>query len=184
VSVRALPLLLVPLVAAACNARPPAPKFAGPVNTDQITLGMTLRLTEGGVPKATVTADTAITPAGQTRSTLRKVRLTFQTTDGQTGTLTSREGEYNPDSELMIARGNVVLVVPGEKGKGTRTIRSEELHWDQPGDRVWSTVQTRIEETDRVVITQNFTSDSRFTNIRGMGLTSEDVRVGEGGVQF
>jgi hypothetical protein len=84
----------------------------------------------------------------------------------------------------MIARGTVVLVVPGEGGRGTRTIRTEELSWNQTQDRVWSTVQTRIEEPTRTVITQNFTSDSRFTNIQGVGLTSENVRVGEGGLSF
>jgi LPS export ABC transporter protein LptC len=126
----------------------------------------------------------AVTPAGATQSHLKKVRLTFQTADGQTGTLTSKEGEYSPDSELMIARGDVVLIVPGEAGKGTRTIKSQELHWDQPGDRVWSTVETSIVEDGKVLYTQGFTSDSRFTNIQGTNARTENVRVGEGGLTF
>ena len=145
---------------------------------------MTLRLTEEGNPKALLKADTAVTPAGESRSQLNGVELEFETAGGGRGTLTSRTGEYDPESQLMIARGNVVLVVPGEGDQGTRTIRSEELNWDQPGNRVWSTVTTRIEENDKTVITRTFTSDSRFTNIQGTGLTSENVQVGEGGLQF
>jgi LPS export ABC transporter protein LptC len=145
---------------------------------------MTLRMTEEGRPTAVLMADTAVTPSGQTRSQLKRVRLTFETAGGGQGTLTARTGEYDSETELMVARGGVVLIVPGEGGKGKRTIRTEELSWDQPGDRVWSTVRTRIEEPEKTVITQSFTSDSRFTNIQGVGLTSENVRVGEGGFTF
>lgn len=171
-------------VLSACGGPRPRSRLSGSVSTDQVTVGMTLRLTEEGQPKAILRADTAVTPAGQTRSQLKQVRLTFETAGGGQGTLTSRTGEYDSETELMVARGGVVLIVPGEGGKGTRTIRTEELSWDQPGDRVWSTVRTRIEEVDRTVITQSFTSDSRFTNIQGVGLTSENVRVGEGGLTF
>jgi LPS export ABC transporter protein LptC len=176
---------LAPLVMlAACTTPRPAVPFAGPVNTDQVTVNMTLRMTEAGMLKALLRADTAITPAGQSRSQLKHVRLEFQTAGGGKGTLTSKTGEYDPESDLMIARGGVVLVVPGENGQGTRTIRTEELNWNQSQDRVWSRLQTRVEEPTRTVITQSFTSDSRFTNIQGVGLTSENVKVGEGGMTF
>lgn len=177
------------LAASACgSATETQPAAAvGPDSTDtrQITVGFNMKMTEAGVMKADLFGDTAITRPGETRTEIRKVRLTFwdQGEGKAPSKLTSRTGEYDQGSGVMVARGNVVLVVPGEKGKGTRTIRTEELHYDQRGDRVWSDRETVIEEATRTLVTQGFTSDSRFTNITGNNArTIGGVPVSGGGV--
>ena len=182
---RSLPLRVLALaLLGACKpaVAPAAPTFEADAN--QVTLGMKMKMTENGITRAEVFADSAITPPGQTLTELRRVRLEFIMPSGARGKLTSKTGEYDPGTEVMVARGNVVLIVPGEKGKGTRTIKSEELHWDQRGDRVWSDKATSMEEDGRTLYTANFTSDSRFQNVQGTNARSSSVRVGQGGFQF
>jgi LPS export ABC transporter protein LptC len=153
-------------------------------DASQVTVGMKMKMTENGITRAEVYADTARSQPGATLSQLTRVRLEFIMPSGARGKMTSKTGEYDPGSEVMVARGNVVLVIPGENGKGTRTIRSEELHWDQRGDRVWSTKPTSMEEEGRTLYTDNFTSDSRFTNVQGTNARSSAVKMGEGGFTF
>ena len=113
---------------------------------------------------------------------LRNVRLTFfDEKGGKPGTLTSRTGEYDVRTGIMIARGNVVLITHNERGE-KRTVRSEELHYDQRGDRVWSERETIVEEKTRTLVSEGFTSDTRFTNIQGRNSKSTGVQVnGAGG---
>lgn len=153
-------------------------------DANQVTIGMKMKMTEEGTTKADILADTAITMPGQTRTQLKGVRLNFSTPSGQQGKLTSKTGEYDPASQVMVARGSVVLIIPGEQGKGTRTIKSEELHWDQRGDRVWSEKATSLLEDGKTLYTQGFSADSRFTNVQGTNARTGSVQVGDGGIRF
>jgi LPS export ABC transporter protein LptC len=170
---------------AACEA-PPAP--IGPVAPDadatQRTYGMNLKLTENGVLKADLYGDTAYTKPNTEVTELKGVKLTFYDSQGKKpGKLTSKTGEYDARTGIMIARGNVVLITHNDKGE-ERIIRSEELHYDQRGDRVWSDRETIIDEAGRHAVTDGFTSDTRFTNMRGKNARSTGIRVnaGEGGL--
>lgn len=178
--------ILAMAVLPACEA-PPAP--VGPVaeNADgsQRTYGMNLKLSEAGVLKADVYGDTAYQRPGNPDVTeIKGVRLTFYDEQGKKpGKLTSRDGEYDLRTGIMIARGNVVLITHNEKGE-QRTVRSEELRYDQRGDRVWSDRETIIDEAGRHAVTDGFTSDTRFQNMRGKNAKSTGIRVnaGEGGL--
>jgi LPS export ABC transporter protein LptC len=175
---------LVLAVAAACGRPDPTEPPVLDIEHQQVTYGMNLKLTEAGVLKADLLADTAFSRPGSDVTELRGVELTFFDEEGaRPGTLTSRSGEYDQRSGVMTARGAVVLVVPTDDG-GTRTIRTEELHYDQKGDAVWSEVPTSIEQKDGTFYAQNFSSDTRFTSIRGNDGRSSGVRVGDGGVRF
>jgi LPS export ABC transporter protein LptC len=178
---RLLPLLGLPALAA-CGGGPSGPAVAVDANSNQVTVGMNLKITEAGRMKADLFADTAVTPEGETRSQLKRVRLTFFEPGRAPSRLTSRTGEYDQSNGMMTARGDVVLITQGDKGQ--RTIKSEELHWDQRGDRVWSERETQVEEAGRTFWTQGFNSDSRFTNVQGTNGRSSGVRVGEGGIRF
>jgi LPS export ABC transporter protein LptC len=179
---RLLPLVL--LLAACTDATAPNRTAAFEADANQVTIGMKMKMTEEGTTKADLFADTAVTQPGQTRTQMKVVRLEFATPSGKPGKLTSKSGDYDPGSGVMVARGNVVLIVPGEGGKGTRTIKSEELHWDQRGDRVWSERRTSMEEEGRTLYTDGFTSDSRFQNVSGKNASTSSVKVGEGGLRF
>ena len=170
-------------VLAACE---PAPVASVPVaeNADasQRTYGMNLKLSEGGVLKADLYGDTAFQRPGNADVTeLRNVRLTFHDQAGtRPGVLTSKTGDYDVRTGIMVARGNVVLVTYDEKGI-KRTIRSEELHYDQRGDRVWSDRETFVEKQGESFTSDKFTSDTRFTNVQGENAKSSGVRVNQAG---
>jgi LPS export ABC transporter protein LptC len=170
---------------AACKAPPAA---TGPVEAEadatQRTYGMNLKLTEHGILKADLYGDTAFTRPNTEVTELKGVKLTFFDSEGKKpGKLTSRTGEYDARTGVMIARGNVILITRNDKGQ-ERIIKSEELHYDQRGDRVWSDRETIIDEPGRHAVTDGFTSDTRFTNMRGKNAKSTGIRVnaGEGGL--
>jgi LPS export ABC transporter protein LptC len=176
--------LVAGLIAGCGRTTTPIGTAAFEADANQVTIGMKMKMTEEGTTKADIFADTAITMPGQTRTNLKGVRLLFTTPSGQQGTLTSKTGEYDPASQVMVARGSVVLIIPGEQGKGKRTIKSEELHWDQRGDRVWSEKATSLLEDGKTLYTQGFTADSRFTNVQGTNARTGSVQVGDGGIRF
>jgi LPS export ABC transporter protein LptC len=171
------------LAALAACKEPPAGVPVADVSSNQVTVGMNLKITEEGRIKADLFADTAVTRAGETRSQLTHVRLTFFNPGKAPSRLTSKSGEYDQDTGEMTARGNVVLVTPGDKG--TRTIRSEELHWDQKADHVWSEKLTTIVENGQTLISKGgFTSNASFTNVTGRDAEVTGVKVGSGGITF
>lgn len=178
-------LWILAMVALAACETPPATTTA-PVAADadasQRTYGMNLKLTEGGVLKADLYGDTAYQRPGNADVTeLRNVRLTFYDQQGKKpGTLTSKTGDYDTRTGIMVARGNVVLITYDEKGV-KRTIRSEELHYDQRGDRVWSERETFVDKQGESFVSQGFTSDTRFTNIQGKNARSSGVQVNQSG---
>ena len=170
------------LAAAACQEPPtPTGQVAAEADATQRTYGMNLKLTENGVLKADLYGDTAYTRPNTEVTELKGVKLTFYDSEGKKpGKLTSRTGEYDARTGIMVARGNVVLVTHNEKGQ-ERIIRSEELHYDQNGDRVWSDRETIIDEAGRHAVTDGFTSDTRFTNMRGKNAKSTGIRVNSSG---
>jgi LPS export ABC transporter protein LptC len=167
---------------AACGGEPAGPSVAVDANSNQVTIGMNLKISEAGRLKADLYADTAVTPEGETKSQLKKVRLTFFEPGRQPSRLTSRTGDYDQSNGQMTARGDVVLITQGDKGM--RTIRSEELHWDQRADRVWSERETTILENGQTLISDGFTSNSAFTNVQGKNGRVTGVKVGNGGIKF
>lgn len=171
------------LALAACKEPSAAVPVAGDVSSNQVTVGMNLKITEDGRMKADLFADTAVTPAGEAQSQLTRVRLTFYNPGKAPSKLTSKTGEYNQETGEMTARGNVVLITPGDQGM--RTIKSEELHWDERADHVWSEKLTTIVESGRTLISKGgFTSNSAFTNVTGRNSEVSGVKVGQGGVTF
>lgn len=175
--------ILVLAVLAACEPAPPSGPVTKEADVSQRTYGMNLKLSEGGVLKADLYGDTAFQRPGNADVTeLRNVRLTFYDEQGKKpGTLTSKTGEYDVRTGVMVARGSVVLVTHNEKGE-KRTIRSEELHYDQRGDRVWSERETIVvEQSGQTLVSQGFTSDTRFTNVQGNNSRTTGVRVNNTG---
>ena len=178
-------LLTVGAALAGCEEAPmPAAPVADQADDSQRTFGMNLKLTEGGILKADLYGDTAYTRPNTEVTEIRGVKLTFYDAEGKKpGKLTSKTGEYDARTGIMIARGSVVLVTHNEKGQ-ERIIKSEELHYDQRGDRVWSDRETIIDEAGRHAVSDGFTSDTRFTNMRGKNAKSTGIRVnaGDGGL--
>lgn len=174
-------LAILLAAAAACGGGTPAAPVAESADASQRTYRMNLKLTEGGVLRADLYGDTAFQRPGTEITEVRNVKLTFHDGEGsRPGELTSRSGEYDQRSGIMVARGDVVLITHNDRGE-RRVVRSEELHYDQRGDRVWSERETTVEEPGRTLVTDGFESDTRFTQIRGKNSRTGGVRVNAAG---
>lgn len=183
-------LLAVPALAllAACKGEATPPPAAGSqaqieASADQIIYGMRHKVTTEGVRKADLRSDTAYTRPGDPVVRLRGVRLVFFDENGrQTGELTSKTGEYNLGAGTMIARGNAVLTLSGPKGP--RVIETEELHYEQRADKVWSDVATTMKEAGNTYRGNSFTSDTKFQNVNVQQLTTSGIPTQGGGIRF
>ena len=131
-------------------------------SADQVLIGMSHFVTDEGVLRARVQADTAYFYSGTQRAELRKVHVTFYDVAGRpTSTLTSREGTHHWRSGDMEARGNVVVV--REKDGGT--MRTDVMNYNQARNQVNSDKPFVFDAPDRHVEGEGFTSDPEFRNV-------------------
>jgi LPS export ABC transporter protein LptC len=116
---------------AACQdqgATPPVAARTTPDTADQTLFGVRVVMSDRGVQRALLEADTAFTYEDNSRFELRTVRSTFYTETGvKDATLTSRQGTYNVRSGNMEARGNVVVI-----STDGRRLETPQLRYD-PG---------------------------------------------------
>jgi LPS export ABC transporter protein LptC len=162
-------LLLAVLLTAACNGAtaPPVEDYQS-LPADNVILGVEHRITADGVRRALLRADTALIFNDSSVTHLRVVHLEMFNNEGSlTSTLTSETAEYNTTTERTVARGNVVLIMPGPDG---RTIWTEELHYDPQQKRIWSDVPVRmLTNAGEEMRGQGFTSDDQFVNMNIRG---------------
>ncbi len=131
-------------------------------SADQVLLGMSHYVTESGVLRARVRADTAYFFSNTQRAELRNVHVTFYDITGKpTSTLTSREGTHHWRTGDMEARGNVVVV----RDKDGGTMRTDVMYYHQARNEVSSDQAFVFDGPDRHIEGQGFTSDPEFKKI-------------------
>lgn len=152
--------LLCALAFAACDAGiKPTATVAATDSADQVLVDMSHYVTEGGIQRARVRADTAYFYSPTQTAELRTVHITFYDPDGaETSTLTAREGTYRWRTGNMEARGNVVVV----RHDGA-TLRTEVLRYDRTKNQVSSDRPFVFDEPNRHIEGEGFTSDPDFT---------------------
>ena len=155
-------MLLLLLVAACKNGQQVTATTAVLDSADQVLLGMTHNVTETGVLRARVRADTAYFFSGTQRAELRNVHVTFYDATGRpTSTLTAREGTHFWRTGDMEARGNVVVV----RGRDGGTLRTEVMYYNHARNEVSSDKPFTFVAPDRHIEGEGFTSDPEFRNI-------------------
>lgn len=114
----------------------------------QIVRGMRLRQSEAGQVRWELAADSALSYGEKERTRLWVVRIEFHDaeTESLRSTLTSREGEIDPRTEELLARGNVVVTT----GAGRR-LETEELRWDPKRSKVTSDLPVRLTKGRSVI---------------------------------
>lgn len=160
-------MILTVLVAmsTACDERrqpPVVPSSPHVDSADQVMFGMRSLLTDRGLLRAELFADTAYFFDDNTRIELSNVHVTFFTTTGQKNAdLDSEEGSYSTRSGMMEARENVVVVsVDG------RRLTTEQLRYDQTKNQISSDSAFVLTEPGRVLRGIGFVSDPDMTNVR------------------
>ena len=153
-------------VLSSCNngARPTATITAADT-ADQVLIDMTHYVTDDGVVRARVRADTAYFYQASQTAELRNVHVTFYDTDGrETSTMTAREGTYHWVSGDMEGRGNVVVVGAGDG----RTLRSQVMRYNARANQVSSDQAFVFDAPGRHVEGDGFTSDPNFRNVTAL----------------
>ncbi len=131
-------------------------------SADQVLIGMTHYVTQEGILRARVQADTAYFYSGTQRAELRNVHVTFYDVTGRaTSTLTSKEGTHHWRTGDMQARGTVVVI----RDKDGGTMRTEVMDYNQARNQVSSDKPFVFDAPDRHVQGEGFTSDPEFKNI-------------------
>jgi LPS export ABC transporter protein LptC len=162
---RVLAISLLAVVSAACS-----PKTQPPVAThspladsaDQVMYGARFKLTDAGLSRALLHADTAYFFDDNTRIELEKVNTTFFTATGaKDAVLTSRRGTYNSRTSNMVARKDVVVV--SEDG---RRLTTPELIYNQQRNEISSDSAFVMTEPNRRLEGIGFRSDPNMKNIR------------------
>ena len=155
------------LALAACDGptqTPVADQELLDLQADNVMYGMVSFLTASGVREGRVQADTAYAYADSARVVIRGMNISFFNEDGtERATVTADGGELDENTDRMLARGNVVLIVHVDG----RKIESAELNYDPNLDRIWSdsaTVQTLA--NGQVTRGTAFESDLEFKNVR------------------
>ena len=157
------------VAAGACDSglRPTA-TIAAADSADQVLLNMSHYVTDDGIQRAHVRADTAYFYSPVQVAELRNVHITFYDPRGaQTSTLTSRQGTYHWRNGDMEARDSVVVV----RTDGA-TLRTDVLRYSQARNQVYSDHAFVFDETNRHIEGEGFTSDPDFkvvTAIRPKG---------------
>jgi LPS export ABC transporter protein LptC len=137
------------------------------LDADFIVLGGEQYVTQEGREEAHLVYDTAFQWVDSAAVALRRVELVVFNEDGsERATVTADRGRLDQSTNRMIAQGNVVLVIPGDG----RVIRTQELHYDPEGGRIWSDSAFVMEQPGRSTFRgASFTSDLEFRNFEARG---------------
>lgn len=162
-------LIAIVAVSSACNdSTAPLTDEYESLPAETVMMDADFIVTSNGVRRAQLHADTAYVFEDSAATHLRTVHLEmFDDAGNLTSTLTSNAGTYNKQTQMTVATGNVILIMPDPDG---RTIWTEELHYDPATKRIWSDVPTRMLESDgRDMHGVRFTADDQFMNINITG---------------
>jgi LPS export ABC transporter protein LptC len=131
-------------------------------SADQVIYRMKTTLTDKGLSRAQLEADTAYFFEENTRVELENVHTTFYTAMGaKEAVLTSRRGTYNSRTSNMVARNNVVVV--SEDG---RRLTTPELTYNQQRNEISSDSAFVMTEPNRQLEGIGFRSDPNMRNIQ------------------
>jgi LPS export ABC transporter protein LptC len=155
----------VTVMATACTTKkqPPVATHSPLADSaDQVMYGARFNLTDKGLERAQLEADTAYFFEDNTRIELEKVHTTFYTATGaKDAVLTSQRGTYNSRTTNMVARKNVVVV--SEDG---RRLTTPELIYNQQINQISSDSAFVMTEPGRRLEGIGFRSDPNMNNIK------------------
>ena len=157
--------ILVLIGAAACSSKkqPPVATHSPMADSaDQVMYGARFNLTDKGLQRAQLEADTAYFFEDNTRIELEPVHTTFYTATGaKDAVLTAERGTYNSRTTAMLARRNVVVV--SEDG---RRLTTPELRYNQQSNEISSDSAFVMTEPNRRLEGIGFRSDPNMKNIQ------------------
>lgn len=134
------------------------------MEADYVAFGMVSFVTANGIREGRVEADTAYIFEDTGLANLHQMNIVFfDETGRERATVEGVSGEWNRETNRMVARGDVELLVHQDSS----TIETQELFYDPGLDRIWSDSATVRTLSDGTVTSGTaFESDMSFENIR------------------
>jgi LPS export ABC transporter protein LptC len=153
-------------VALACRKQGAAPPIKRGVSmadsAEQIMLGVRMLLTDRGVQRGELFADTGYVFDDQTRFELRKVRATFNTSTGtKDGVLSADRGLYNQRESRLEGFGHVVIVTTEGKRLTSPHMKYLKLQTEVSSDSAFTLV-----EPGRSLNGIGFRADPQLTRVQ------------------
>lgn len=150
----------------ACSTEIQTPVATGDLQAmeaDYVAYGMVSFVTANGVREGRIQADTAYVYEESTSAILKTMHLVFYDELGnERATVTGADGDWNMETNRMVARGDVVLLVHSDSS----TIESQEIYYDPGLERIWSDSTTvRTMKDGSVTSGTAFESDMTFENL-------------------
>ena len=131
-------------------------------SADQIMVGISTFITNQGLLRAQLQADTGYFFDGNSRIEMRNEKTIFFTNTGaQSAVLTSKEGTYITARSTMEARKHVLVVTTDGK-----RLTTEQLHYNQGTNQISSDSAFVMTEPTRELHGIGFVSDPNLINIR------------------
>jgi LPS export ABC transporter protein LptC len=157
-------VMVLGAAATGCGERTtPPPTRAGLADSaDQVMYAARFNLTDRGVLRAELEADTAYFLEDNTRVEMDQVHSIFFTQAGvKDAVLTSQHGSYNTRAGDMRAFGDVIVI--NEAG---RRLTTQELLYNQARNEFYSDSAFTLTEPGRELSGIGFRSDPNLNNIR------------------
>ena len=130
-------------------------------SADQVLEGFSHYVTNQGVRRSRVEADTAYFYENTQITELRKVKVTFYDLKGaESSTLTSRTGTYRWQDGAMQADGNVVVVSPDGRRLATQTLK-----YDNGTNTISTDKPFTFDDSTQHLKGNSFRSDPDFRNV-------------------
>lgn len=143
-------------------------------SADQVLEGFSHYVTNEGVRRSRVEADTAFYYEPTQITELHKVKVVFFDVKGAEGsTLTAKRGTYRWQDGSMEATGNVVVVSPDG-----RRLETESLRYDNATNQIMTDKQFTFDKGEEHLEGNSFRSDPDFKNVvtdRPRGVSGEGL---------
>jgi LPS export ABC transporter protein LptC len=158
--VAALGVLAVMVACEESGVRPTS-TLAASDSADQVLEGFSHFVTNEGVRRSRVEADTAFFYEKTQVTELRNVRVVFYDVEGKEGsTLTAERGTYRWQTGSMDASGNVVIVAPDG-----RRLQTAVLRYDNPTNLISTDTHFVFDRDAEHLEGNSFRSDPDFRNV-------------------
>jgi len=156
-------LVVVLLLSWGCHGVEAPPTVGGTADSvDQIGYGVDTYLTNDGVRRMRLRADSAYAYEGPQRHFMFGVDVIFYSPEGrETSHLVARTGTYEWRTGNMEARDNVVVTTPDG-----RRLETSILEYDRAKDLIIGPAQFHWVTRDQDVLGDGFTSDPDLKNVQ------------------
>jgi LPS export ABC transporter protein LptC len=153
--------VLLLAAALACGPDDLPPTTVAADSADMVYFGVRHHVTDEGVRRATIEADSAYFFDGPQLIEMLSPTVTFYSPEGvETSTLTAREGTYRWRSGNMEARGNVVAVTPDG-----RRLETSLLEYQRSSNEIVGTAPFVFTTPEQRIEGNGFRADPDFQNV-------------------